>query len=119
MWDDHDVADNSYRDGSSFLNNTEESFEHSGGVSVDQRKMNAVRAYFEWMPIRQVDLDDGLRIWRAFSLGKLVDLIMLDTRMYDRSITPLLGQGNDAYIDEIKNDASRTLMGASQESWSV
>ena len=25
-----------------------------GGVSVDQRKMNAVRAYFEWMPIRYV-----------------------------------------------------------------
>lgn len=23
-------------------------------VSVDQRKMNAVRAYFEWMPIRYV-----------------------------------------------------------------
>lgn len=35
------------------LNNTEESFVQDGqGVSVDQRKMNAVRAYFEWMPIR-------------------------------------------------------------------
>jgi len=37
--------------------------------------MNAVRAYFEWMPIRQVDMDDNLRIWRSFSLGKLVDLV--------------------------------------------
>lgn len=34
------------------LNNTEASFIGDGGVSVDQRKMNAVRAYFEWMPVR-------------------------------------------------------------------
>lgn len=52
VWDDHEVADNTYRDGSSELNNTEDSFIKDGGVSVDQRKMNAVRAYFEWMPIR-------------------------------------------------------------------
>ena len=55
------VADNTYRDGSSELNNTEASFIGDGGVSVDQRKMNAVRAYFEWMPIRQVEMDDNLR----------------------------------------------------------
>ena len=39
---DSEVADNSYRDGSSELNNTEASFIESGGMSVDQRKMNAV-----------------------------------------------------------------------------
>lgn len=60
------------------LNNTEASFIGDGGVSVDQRKMNAVRAYFEWMPIRQVEMDDNLRIWRSFSIGTLLDLIMLD-----------------------------------------
>lgn len=48
------MSNNGYRDGSSGMNNTEDSFEMAGGVSVDQRKMNAVRAYFEWMPIRQV-----------------------------------------------------------------
>ena len=74
-------------------NNTEASFvqydiEFGGElVSFDQRKMNAVRAYFEWMPIRQVEMDDNLRIWRTFSIGTLFDLIMLDTRQYDRSIT--------------------------------
>ena len=36
-----EVADNTYRDGSSELNNTEASFVKDGGVSVDQRKMNA------------------------------------------------------------------------------
>lgn len=37
----------------------------------------------------QTDLDDGLRIWRSFKMGKLLDLIILDTRNYDRSITSL------------------------------
>lgn len=116
-WDDHEVANNGYRDGFSGLNNTEASFLADGRrVSVDARKMNAVRAYFEWMPIRQVDLDDNLRIWRAFSLGNLVDLIVLDTRNYDRSITSL-GDWNDHYIDLIRDEASRSLMGGRQEKW--
>ncbi|KMP07668.1 phosphodiesterase/alkaline phosphatase D [Coccidioides immitis H538.4] len=115
VWDDHEVADNSYRDGSSELNNTEASFISSGGISVDQRKMNAVRAYFEWMPIRQVDMDDNLRIWRNFQLGSLVDVIMLDTRNYDRSITNLYW--NKDYVDQLQNEPNRSLMGSKQENW--
>lgn len=41
VWDDHEVADNTYRDGSADLQNDEKSFVGDGGVSVDQRKMNA------------------------------------------------------------------------------
>ncbi|KAH4002861.1 hypothetical protein HBI56_055290 [Parastagonospora nodorum] len=114
-WDDHEVANNGYRDGFSGMNNTEASFLKFGRISVDSRKMNAVRAYFEWMPIRQVDLDDNLRIWRNFKMGKLFDLIMLDTRNYDRSITTL--DWNDDYIAELKDDAGRSLMGSRQENW--
>jgi len=36
------------------------------------------------MPIRQVEMDDNLRIWRTFKIGTLMDVIMLDTRNYDR-----------------------------------
>lgn len=97
------------------MNNTEETFIEDGGVSFDQRKMNAVRAYFEWMPIRQVDMDDNLRIWRSFSIGKLLDLVMLDTRNYDRSITDLYW--NTDYVHAISNDAGRSLMGPRQEHW--
>ncbi|KAH7188274.1 PhoD-like phosphatase-domain-containing protein [Fusarium flagelliforme] len=114
-WDDHEFANNGYRDGFSGLNNTEESFIKKGKVSVDSRKVNAVRAYFEWMPIRQTDMDDGLRVWRSFKMGKLLDLIILDTRNYDRSITSL--DWNDGYIDLIRDDPSRTLMGSRQENW--
>jgi alkaline phosphatase D len=97
-WDDHEVANNGYRDGFSAMNNTEDSFLRSGGVSVDQRKMNAVRAYFEWMPIRQVNMDDNLRIWRNFQMGTLLDLTMLDTRNYDRSITDLSKSSTRQYL---------------------
>jgi alkaline phosphatase D len=76
VWDDHEVADNKWRASSSELNNTEDSFIKDGGVSFNQRRMNAVRAYFEWMPTRQVSMDDNLRIWRTFSVGTLMDLIV-------------------------------------------
>jgi len=137
VWDDHEVGDQTYRDGMADQNNTEDSFiqydiEFGGEyVSFDQRKMNAVRAvcslsskqwfhadkdeYFEWMPIRQVDMDDNLRIWRTFSIGTLFDLIMLDTRDYDRSITDLYW--NTDYIHQISNDAGRSMMGSRQENW--
>lgn len=63
----------------------------------------------------QVEMDDNLRIWRNFQIGTLIDLIMLDTRVYDRSITDLYW--NSDYVEELVNDASRTLMGSRQENW--
>ena len=60
-------------------------------------------------------MDDNLRIWRSFSIGKLLDLVMLDTRQYDRSITDLYW--NTDYVHEISNDAGRSMMGSRQEHW--
>lgn len=60
-------------------------------------------------------MDDNLRIWRTFSIGTLIDLIMLDTRQYDRSITDLYN--NTDYIHQISDDAGRSLMGSRQENW--
>ena len=56
-----------------------------------------------------------LRIWRSFSIGNLLDLIMLDTRQYDRSITDLYW--NTHYVHQISNDAGRSMMGSRQENW--
>ncbi|GKT48207.1 alkaline phosphatase D [Colletotrichum spaethianum] len=67
------------------------------------------------LPIRQVDMDDNLRIWREFSFGSLFDLVMLDTRQYDRAITDVYT--NTDYVHAISNDASRSLMGPRQEAW--
>ncbi|EWC48965.1 hypothetical protein DRE_00270 [Drechslerella stenobrocha 248] len=103
VWDDHEVANNGWKDGSPpNMNMMKE------GVTWDQRKHNGLRAHFEWMPIRQVDSDDYFRIWRNFKIGKLVDLNMLDTRYYARD------EG-----DDIEGAASpkRTMLGATQEKW--
>ena len=99
------------------MNNTEESFIKQGGITFDTRKANAVRAYWEWMPLRQVDLDDNLRsssfnaidvrIWRNFSMGSLLDLVILDTRLYDRDITDM--NWNREYIAQIAEDENRSV----------
>ena len=60
-------------------------------------------------------MDDNLRIWRNFEIGDLMDLIMLDTRQYDRSITDLYW--NTDYVHAISNEGSRSLMGPRQEHW--
>jgi len=60
-------------------------------------------------------MDDNLRIWRSFSIGSLLDLIMLDTRQYDRSLTDLYW--NTDYVHQISNDAGRSMMGSRQENW--
>lgn len=60
-------------------------------------------------------MDDNLRIWRSFQLGSLLDLVMLDTRQYDRSITDLYW--NTYYVHQISEDAGRSMMGSRQENW--
>ncbi|KAH6851054.1 PhoD-like phosphatase-domain-containing protein [Chaetomium sp. MPI-CAGE-AT-0009] len=111
VWDDHEVANNAWRNGSS----------NSDGAVFRARKQAAVRAYFEWMPLRQADMDDSLRIWRSFSLGTLLDLMMLDTRQYDRDLTVLNGLagigGNSQEVEKLVDLQNRTIMGFKQEAW--
>ncbi|UZJ56248.1 hypothetical protein CBS101457_005568 [Exobasidium rhododendri] len=114
IWDDHEVADNTWKAGSADSNDTAAGTVN--GVRFTERKKNAVKAYFEWMPIRQVDTAaDTLRIWRKFQYGKLADIILLDTRDYDRDITDLYY--NTAAVGAISNDTGRSLMGGKQERW--
>ncbi|KAF4615052.1 hypothetical protein D9613_002998 [Agrocybe pediades] len=111
--DDHEVADNSWKAGTADSNDTAIgcSFSPSGACFTD-RKLAAVRAYHEWMPIRQVDPQDKLRIWRNFQIGKLLDLTMLDTRQYDRDLTDVYYNTD---VNTIAAFANRSLMGAAQE----
>ena len=60
-------------------------------------------------------MDDGLRIWRNFKIGSLVDLLMLDTRQYDRSITDIYT--NTDFVHTISDDTGRSMMGPRQENW--
>jgi alkaline phosphatase D len=79
--------------------------------------MHAKRAYFEWIPIRQVDLADQARIYRDFRFGDLLDIYALDTRKYDRDITDL--SYNVDYVAGLAQDlsSSRSIVGPQQEEW--
>ncbi|KAF8893591.1 PhoD-like phosphatase-domain-containing protein [Infundibulicybe gibba] len=115
LMDDHEVADQAWKAGTANSNDSASgcTFSPSGACFTD-RKLAAVRAYHEWMPIRQVDVDDKLRIWRNFQVGKLLDLTMLDTRQYDRDVTDLY---YNTVINSIAAFDERSLMGAVQEKW--
>ncbi|THH20670.1 hypothetical protein EW146_g707 [Bondarzewia mesenterica] len=118
-YDDHEVADNSWKAGTADSNDTATgcSFSPSGACFTD-RKLAAVRAYHEWMPIRQVATDDKLRIWRNFQIGKLLDLAMLDTRQYDRDLTDVYYNTECEYdVNTIAAFPNRSLMGFPQEKW--
>ncbi len=99
VWDDHETANNSWRDGA------ENHQPNEGPWSV--RKWNGVNAYYEWMPIRRPDLADSFRIYRNFRWGKLANLIMLDSRLYDR----------DEEDGSKRNDSTHHILGPVQQNW--
>ncbi len=99
VWDDHETCNDAYRDGGDNHQSNE------GPYSV--RKWNATSAYFTWMPLRKPDPLDTIRIFRKLRYGKLLDLIMLDTRLYDRDLQNLGGA----------NDPTRKLMGPVEMNW--
>ena len=122
VWDDHEIANDAYRDGA------ENHQEGEGEWAV--RKAAALRAYFEWLPVRDAigHRQTQERIFRRFRFGDLVQLDMLDTRIFGREQqTPLLidsvtsellvsPQELFSYLGEI-NRADRQLLGSTQEAW--
>lgn len=105
VWDDHEFADNAHRAGA---------FNHQAGAegSWEERKRAALRAYYEWMPLRPVDPAEPARIYRSFALGDLVDLLLLDTRLIGRD-----RQLDDPCDASAIDDPARQLLGAAQERW--
>jgi len=103
VWDDHETTNDSYRDGAE---------NHTPGTEGDwqQRKRWGVQAYLEWMPIRVPDNNDSLRIYRTIRYGDLVDIFMLDTRLY----------GRDQQVSRTATnigDTTRFLLGQQQLDW--
>lgn len=102
VWDDHETANNAWKDGASNHDPEDEGSWH-------ERKRAAAQAYSEWMPIR--DQEDG-RIFRSFRFGDLVDLSMLDTRIWGRD-----RPADSASENAIMRDENRSLLGFDQEEW--
>ena len=113
VWDDHEIANDSWTDGAE--NHDPELGE--GDFAV--RRRAAMRAYFEWMPVREFPMRS--RIYRQFRYGNLADLIMLDTRNFGRdqqsAAKPVSPTAGFPANDPVANDPARTLLGLEQEAW--
>lgn len=99
IWDDHESANDSWRDGA-------ENHDPSQGP-WEERLAVAYQSYVEWLPIREQE--EG-KLWRAFDYGALADLVMLDTRIW----------GRDEQVEDTEDDLAdptRSLLGADQEAW--
>jgi alkaline phosphatase D len=115
VWDDHEFANNTWKDGADNHN------ADKGEGEWPVRMRAAIRAYVEWMPIREWTALPDTRIYRQFRFGGLADLLMLDTRQHGRdrqSTTPRVSAGGGYPADDpIANDPARTLLGLDQEEW--
>jgi alkaline phosphatase D len=103
VWDDHESANDAYKDGAQNHNPMTE------GVWAE-RKAAAQQAYAEWMPIR--DQEGGTRVYRKLGYGSLVDIVMLDTRLWARTKQ----EGSIVGVPP-QPSPTRTLLGDDQEAW--
>jgi len=117
VWDDHETADDSFAGGAE--NHTPEK-----EGAWNERKARAIKAYYEWMPIRE-PADGGPAINRAFQFGDLMSLFMLETRLtardqqlsYDQDLPAPGGEAEVAAFKTKLNDPARRMMGAELEAW--
>lgn len=117
VWDDHEIANDTWREGAENHQSEEGDFK--------ARKLAALQAYAEWMPLRPLTDDNKDRIYRSFQFGRLVTLHLLDTRVLarDKSLE-ILGYfsaaGFDAprFFEDLKQD-DRTMLGAEQRNWLI
>ena len=114
VWDDHEVCNDAW------LNGAENHQSNEG--SYQARKLAALQAYFEWMPIRP-QIDAGKPLYRHFRFGDLLSIYMLDTRLEARSqpldyANYMSAAGFDA--NRFSQDLltpGRALLGATQLQW--
>ncbi|MDP2542328.1 alkaline phosphatase [Tenacibaculum discolor] len=115
VWDDHEVANDTYKDGAENHQEDEGSF--------TSRKQSALKAYSEYLP-NMTNLVDNSIIYRNLKIGSLVDLIMLDTRIIGRDkqleYSAFYGENgafDSAAFQQAWLNPQRTLLGTTQLGW--
>ena len=115
VWDDHEIANDAWKEGA-------ENHQDDEGL-FSERKEQAIQAYYEWMPIREIEPLERERIYRHFEFGDLMSLHMLDTRVIGRdeqlnytNYFTATGFNAEAFAQDFQNP-TRQLLGASQTQW--
>ena len=112
VWDDHEIANNAYKDGAQNHQSTEGSY--------TTRKSSAIQVWHEYLPAR---VQDNAKIYRNFEIAGLVNLLMLDTRIIGRDkqldYSDYLS-GNTLNSTKFLLDwqnPQRTILGSEQRNW--
>ena len=115
IWDDHETANNSWKDGAQ---------NHDPATEGDweTRRRAALQAYYEWMPVREPSLAPEA-FFRSFSFGDLLTVAAIETRLMARArqfeysdVIPTLETPADIerFKNEILWDETREMLGAAQ-----
>jgi alkaline phosphatase D len=119
VWDDHETANDSWIGGAENHN------PDKGEGDWAARKANALKAYYEWMPIRDPGGALPEAAWRDFQFGDVASLLMTETRLsartlqldYDVDLPIVDGKPDIAAFAAKWKDPSRRMMGEGQERW--
>ena len=113
MWDDHESANDSWKDGA-------ENHQSETEGEWAARKAASIQAWREWMPVSDEP-------YASYPIGRLATLFRLDTRLTGRDkqldLGAVLGRTKEvgaaltAFRDGALRDPARTLLGQGQERW--
>jgi alkaline phosphatase D len=119
-WDDHETCNDSYRDGG-------ENHQPDTEGTWAARKAAALKAYFEWMPIREPAPGQPMAeaCARSFAFGDLASFIMLETRLtartrqltYEADLPVVDGKPDVDAFRKLLEDPDRRMMSPAQEAW--
>lgn len=120
VWDDHETANDSWQGGAQ--NHNPDKSEGDWAA----RKAAALKAYYEWMPIREPAagaLPEAS--WRGFQFGDVATLLMTETRLTARSeqldyatdLPVVDGKPDVAGFSAKWKDPARRLVGEAQGQW--
>ena len=119
IWDDHETANDSWKSGAENHNAEDGDW--------DERRANAMKAYYEWMPVRDPEPGRAKEtLFRSYSFGDLLTLCAIETRLtararpldYSQHFAELQtreGVGN--FVQNILGDPTRELLGAEQSAY--
>ncbi len=114
VWDDHELANDTWKNGA-------ENHQDDEGSFIDRRAA-AAAAWTEWLPVRENTFSNML-IYRQFSFGNLVNLMMLDTRLVGRdkpldyfSLSAPTMEAIGGLVVQSRS-ADRELLGTEQLAW--
>ncbi len=122
VWDDHETTNDSWQTGA-------QNHQPETEGNWEERKQAALRAYYEWMPIREPKAGRVRSdIYRNFRFGNLANLTCVETRLTARA-EPIIVE---SYIDEISAEGgadkfrkdvlyspNREMFGADQQAFII